>query len=124
MNIEDLTLKQARQLAAMFGQASGGEPLAAVAGKDCIIRSHMSGVWAGRVEGVCGDSVTLAPGARRAWQWSGAGSCSGLATTGPTGGKWPAPQHGHTVVLGVVEAIEATQAAMDAIAAMPIWSGR
>jgi len=129
MNIEDLTLKQIREIAAMAASIPGlapprEEPLASMVGLDVVVRSAQAGVWVGRVHDVAGYVVTLAPGARRAWYWTGAGSCSGLATTGPTGGKWPAAQYGLTTVLGVCEIIEATPEAMQAVADQPVWSGR
>lgn len=60
-----------------------------------IVRSSPSGVWFGVLESVEGtpdglERVVLSD-ARRCWQWTGAGSCSGLAAHGPLGGKIAVP---------------------------------
>ena len=89
MNIDDLTVGQARQLAAMFvGQPA---PVAAphpFTGKYCICRCSAAGVHAGEVVSVDGDTVILR-NSRRLWQWQArAGvALSGVAQNGIAGGK-------------------------------------
>ena len=84
MNIDDLTIAQAKQLAAMF---SGGnqEPQSPHIGKKCIIRTYASGVHFGTVVSVHGRSVELKD-ARRLWRWDVAPhgvSLSEVANHGP-----------------------------------------
>ena len=126
MNIDELTYKQLREIAAIFAPSTTQKPspYAGLVGRAVVIRANESGVWVGVIDSVQGTAITLAPGARRAWYWEGAGSCSGLAETGPTGGKWPAPSSGRVVVADVFEVLEATADAMAAVAAQPVWTGR
>ena len=93
MNIDELTVGQARQLAAMFvGQPA---PVAAphpFTGKYCICRCSAAGVHAGEVVSVDGDTVILR-NSRRLWQWQArAGvALSGVAQNGLAGGKLDTP---------------------------------
>lgn len=91
MNLDDLTIGEARKLAALFGNVA---PTAAPAstlytdliGKPVLVRSRGSGVWAATLDAhevnAAGNSVRLS-NARRLWSWTGAGECSSLALTGP-----------------------------------------
>ena len=62
-------------------------------GKMIVVRSNMSGVWLGKLKKYYlpsvggGLGVVVLTEARRAWEWKGAASCSGLATRGPSDGK-------------------------------------
>jgi hypothetical protein len=58
--------------------------------KKVVVRSRDSGVWHGKLVEIDANWVVLRE-ARRAWNWTGAATCSGLATHGPKGGKIPAP---------------------------------
>lgn len=87
MNIDDLTLKQAKELASIFGasnkndQASG---LNAFIGKKVIIRTYSAGVFFGKLEEKAGKEVILSD-ARRLWYWKTANngiSLSDLAAGG------------------------------------------
>ena len=89
MNIDELTVGQARQLAAMFA----GQPAPVAAphpfiGKYCICRCSAAGVHAGEVVAVSGDTVTL-KNSRRLWQWQARDglALSGVAQNGLAGGK-------------------------------------
>jgi len=91
MNIDDLTVGQARQLAAMFAPAVPLAPTSALhhfVGKYCICRCTGAGVNAGTVASVDGDRVILCD-SRRLWQWQArAGvALSGVAQNGLAGGK-------------------------------------
>lgn len=71
MNINDLTVGQAKELAAMFGSAT---PNAAArphpfAGKYVICRCSAAGVHAGTLVSVDGDTAILA-NSRRLWSWT------------------------------------------------------
>lgn len=85
MNIEELTIKQARELAALFGtqtpaQASKPNPFI---GKYVIARCYAAGVHAGTVESVDGDNVILRDSVRL-WSWKAKDgvALSGLAQNG------------------------------------------
>ena len=89
MNIDDLTIKDARELAKLFCQPTqnGNHPSV---GKFCVIRSYAAGVHVGTVASVTdsqsGREVRLT-NTRRIWSWDGALSCSEISQTGITGGK-------------------------------------
>lgn len=128
MNLDDLTIGQARELARLFGTASPSVPTAAPLGSDRIgkivlVRSRGSGVWIGRLVArmttAAGHSVQLAD-ARRLWSWQGAGECSSLALTGPSGGKIGpvcAP-----IVHEVLEEHEVTTEAAAAVGKIKVWT--
>jgi hypothetical protein len=84
-----------------------------------IVRSHLSGVWAGELESRAGEEVVLLR-ARRLWSWTGAASCSGLAVRGPSGGRICEPVE-RAVVRSVVEVLAATEVAKAAIAKVQPW---
>ena len=86
MNIEDLTLKQARELAALFGGGTTPPVQHPAVGKYCVVRTYSAGVHAGILQAASGTAVTLAD-SRRIWNWTGALSCSEIAVSGITGGK-------------------------------------
>lgn len=70
MNINDLTIGQAKELASMFGaskseQSSG---LNGMIGKKVIIRTYSAGVWFGVLVQKDGKEVIL-ENARRMYQW-------------------------------------------------------
>lgn len=66
MNINDLTIGQAKELAAMFGSTSGINDFAI--GQTVIIRTYSAGVWCGTLKRKAGNEVILT-NARRMWQW-------------------------------------------------------
>ena len=137
VNIEDLTIKQARELAAILstmgiGQSAPAAPTTTPGidldlapdriGKVVLVRSRGSGVWIGtlvaRSASAAGHSVTLT-NARRIWSWTGAAECSQLALTGPKDGKIgvvSAP-----VVHEILEEHAASDACVSAIAAIREW---
>lgn len=88
-------------------------------GKHVVVRSSQSGVWLGELVAQDGDTVTLTD-ARRAWQWTGAASCSGLAVRGPKGGKI-CEAVAVAEVLGVCEILLATDEAVAAWKAVTPW---
>lgn len=86
MNIEDLTIKQARELSALFGNNQPATQPHPAVGKYCVVRTYSAGVHAGVLQSARGTEVTLTD-SRRIWSWTGALSCSEIATTGISGGK-------------------------------------
>lgn len=84
MNIDDLTVGQAKQLVAMFGAAAAPAPAPhPFVGKFVICRCTAAGVHAGTLTSVDGDTAILA-NSRRLWRWMAE---SGVALSG-------AAQHG------------------------------
>ena len=89
MNINDLTIGQAKELAAMFaGQAVSAAAPHPFVGKYCICRCSAAGVHAGEVVSVSGDTVILR-NSRRLWSWQARDgvALSGVAQNGLAGGK-------------------------------------
>lgn len=94
MNINDLTIGQARELVALFGASSNPAAPSAQAphpfvGKYVIARCYSAGVHAGEVVAVDGENVTLKD-SRRLWSWNAKEgvALSGVAQHGlKTGGK-------------------------------------
>jgi hypothetical protein len=72
MNTDNLTIAQARQIAAMFGQPPGTLPANPAphpfVGKHVIARCYSAGVHAGEVMSVDGENVILKD-SRRLWSW-------------------------------------------------------
>lgn len=127
MNLDDLTIGDAKRLVAMLGgqvapASATVSPFAAMVGKRCLVRSRGSGVWAGSVssahEGPAGHTLTLTA-ARRLWSWSGAAECSAIAERGIEGGKigcLSAP-----IVAEVLEVHELSVTADATISRQPEW---
>lgn len=88
-------------------------------GKNVVVRSNMSGVWLGTLAAAEGDSRLL-KNARRAWSWEGAASCSGLATTGPEGGRICEPVE-IALIGDVCETLLATDEALKRWESIEAW---
>jgi hypothetical protein len=88
MNIEDLTIKQARELAALFGGVTANQsPANPFIGKRVLIRTYSAGVHIGTLVSVNGMEAHLKD-ALRLWKWEGGGlSLSAVATNGIKGGR-------------------------------------
>ena len=119
MNIEDLTLKQLRELQGLFLSGSGisceakfGHPFV---GKYVICRCESAGVHAGILVSQTGDKAIL-NGSRRLWSWTAkAGvALSGVAVHGLKGGKVDVmvPE---IALTGVIETIPTSEVARDTI---------
>lgn len=122
MNIEDLTIGQARQLAELFGNQAQPSPegLSDMVGKKCIIRTQSAGVWLGTVAKKAGREV-IVENARRLWYWKAAKSLSlsAVARYGVASKECKfAPEVG-TVWLEAIELIPATLAAISSIEETP-----
>ena len=124
MNIEDLTIKQARELAEIFG---GGDaaPQSPHIGKKCIIRTYASGVHFGELVSQSGRQVEL-KNARRLWRWDAAPhgiSLSEVATHGPVGSRSKiccvVPEMS---ILDGLEVIPCTDEAVDVIEAAKVYT--
>ena len=85
MNIDSLTIGEARQLAALFTpQSQHQHPMV---GRRCLIRTYSAGVHIGDVVAVNEMEVHL-QNALRLWKWEGGGlSLSSIASNGIKGGR-------------------------------------
>ena len=123
MNIEDLTIKQARELAAMFGGAPAAltataAPAHPFVGKYCIFRCYGAGVHAGELVSSDGTNA-IVKNSRRLWQWrakkgvalSGV-AMSGLSNPGKVDVELP-----DLALTDVIEIIPCTKAAEESIRA-------
>lgn len=85
MNINDLTIGQAKELAGLFSnqQVSSHDGIQFGIGKNVIIRTYSAGVWCGTLSQKSGNEVILT-NARRLWRWCAAESISlsGVANFG------------------------------------------
>lgn len=116
---ENLTIGKIREILSLFAPKAPPCLAAPLVGQNVVVRSSVSGVWMGRLDAASAHDVYLT-GARRLWQWTGATECSGLAVYGPGGGKiGPAVS---VVVHDAAEVLEATDAAMGRLAAVPVWT--
>lgn len=91
--------------------------------KYVIVRSNMSGVWAGYLHERNGQEITL-KNARRIWEWSGAASCSQLAVDGvskPNECKFPCEVE-EVMISEWVEIIPATDKSKNSIDKVPVWT--
>ncbi len=114
MNIDNLTIAQAREIAAMFGAAapSVAHPMV---GKYVILRCYSAGVHAGWLVSQHGDQAVLRD-SRRLWSWQAKGgiALSGLAVHGLKSGKIDAmlPE---IALTGVIETIPCSDVARETI---------
>ena len=86
MDINELTIGQAKELACLFGGVSNSEttkssPLDKVVGKICVVRTYSAGVHIGKVISVNGTECELED-SQRLWSWKGAFTLSEVALNG------------------------------------------
>ena len=92
MNIEELTIKDAREIASMFGgiqSATKKEPHPMI-GRRCVVRTYSAGVHIGTVKYVNPDNWNecILTDALRLWKWTDGGlSLSAVAKNGIKGGR-------------------------------------
>ncbi len=91
MNINNITIAQAKEILALLGGISGKESCVnhanSMVGKYVIARCYSAGVHAGIVSSVDGDTVIL-KNSRRLWSWKAKDgvALSGLAQSGINSG--------------------------------------
>ncbi len=68
MNINDLTIGQAKELSSIFGRGKESGTLNGMIGKYVIIRTYSAGNWCGVLSEKSGNEVIIT-GARRMYQW-------------------------------------------------------
>ncbi len=115
MNIDDLTVKQAREIAALFSGHAAVSPTLknGLIGKYVIVRCHDAGVHAGVLVSHKNRECVLEK-ARRLWYWKPAKKASflsGVATEGlHDDSKIGAPIHIHlTEICEIIECLEAAE---------------
>ena len=116
MNIEDLTIKQARELAALFGPQTPAAKQHPFVGRYVVARCYAAGVHAGVVASVDGENVTL-KNSRRLWSWKAKDgvALSGVAQTGVQSGCKIDVMNPEIYLTGVCELIPASEAAQESI---------
>ena len=69
ININDLTIGQAKQLSSLFDASQPQKTLGlnSMIGKKCIVRTYSAGVWFGEIAQKSGNEV-IVKNARRMWQ--------------------------------------------------------
>ena len=105
MKIDDLTIGEAKALAAIF---TGAPPIVThpMLGRRCLIRTYSAGVHIGDVVAVNGMEVQL-KNALRLWKWEGGGlSLSAVANNGINGGRLN--KTGEVYLTNVIEFIPTT----------------
>lgn len=75
MDINDLTIGQAKELAGMFGGTQPASTLNSMLGQQVIVRTYSAGNWFGTLAEKAGNEVILSD-ARRMWKWRAAQSIS------------------------------------------------
>lgn len=87
MEIDDLTIGEAKKLACQFGKKEEGNCCHPMLGKRCLIRTYSAGVHIGDVVYVKDMEVKL-ENSLRLWKWEGGGlSLSAVAQNGIKGGR-------------------------------------
>lgn len=117
MNINELTIGQAKELAAIFSGSAQKETLAyEYIGKQVIIRTYSAGVWFGVLSQKSGNEVILKD-ARRMWRWFAAKSISlsGVAVHGIERDKSKIAPAVDAVWLEAIEIIPVSGAAAESI---------
>lgn len=117
MNIEDLTLREIKQIAQMVNsnQCSKQQSSHPFIGKHVIARCYSAGVHAGIVESVDGENVVLTDSVRL-WSWKAKDgiALSGVAQSGLKEGKKDT-MNPVIYLTGVCELIPTTLTSMESI---------
>lgn len=118
MNLDELTIGQAKQLSSMFGGQlqQSQQTLNCMIGKKCIVRTSSAGVWFGEIHEKAGNEV-IVKNARRMWKWWAAESISlsGVAVYGINQDKSSICPAVDSVWLEAIELIPASDAAIKSI---------
>ena len=121
MNIDELTIKQVKELTSFIAPINSVALHGAV-GKKCVVRTYASGVHFGEVVSVAsndGRSRCELRNSRRIWSWDGAFTLSAVATAGinKADSKVSVVTKAHFIE-DAIEFIPATQEAVDCIESM------
>jgi len=110
MNIDNMTIGEAKAIAALFSnqlqpQSGGAHPMI---GRRCVIRTYSAGVHIGDVVSVTNGMEVLLKNALRLWKWEGGGlSLSAVANNGIKGGRLN--RTGEIYLTNVIEFIPITE---------------
>ena len=121
MNINDLTIGQAKELASMFGQKqSESRGLNYMVGKQVIIRTYSAGVWFGELSQKDRNEVILV-NARRMWAWWAKEgiSLSAVSVNGIKESKSKIAEAVPSVWLEAIEIIPCSESAIKTIESAP-----
>ena len=119
MNIDNLTIGQAKELIALFGnaQTQPQQPgMNNMIGKKCVVRTYSAGVWFGEVAEKSGNEV-IVKNARRMWKWCAEEGIS-LSSVALHGVKQDQSKIVEPVPAVWLEAIELTPASDKAISSI------
>lgn len=118
MNIDDLTIGQAKELTKIFGANSDSSGLNHSIGKKCIVRTYNAGVWFGTIYQKSGKEVIVGD-ARRMYRWWAAESISlsAVALHGLNLEKSKICEAVESIWLEAVEIIPCTKKSIDSIEA-------
>lgn len=115
MNIDNLTIARAREIAAMFGNFAASSKPHPFVGKYVLMRCYAAGVHCGWLVSQDGDQAVLRE-ARRLWSWTANDgvALSGVAIHGLKSGKVDTlvPE---IALTGVIETIPCSDAARESI---------
>lgn len=121
IDINSLTIGQAKELSAIFGSSQHQQSgLNNMIGKKCIVRTYSAGVWFGEIAEKAGNEV-IVKNARRMWKWWAAEGIS-LSSVSLHGIKRDQSKIVEAVPAVWVEAIElipASDKAIDSIEGAP-----
>lgn len=122
MNINDMTIRQAKEIAAMFGNNTPADNpgLNNMLGKMVIVRTYTAGVFFGKLTAKSGTEVILSD-ARRLWYWHAKKSISlsAVAKYGLNGEKSKICAALDEQWLDAIEIILCTPAAIKSIEEQP-----
>lgn len=108
MELDNLTIGDAKKLASMFNNHTQTQPLYhPMVGRRCLIRTYSAGVHIGDVENVTNGTEVLLKNALRLWKWEGGGlSLSSVASQGIKGGRLD--RTGEVLITNAIEFIPTT----------------
>ena len=121
INIEELTIGQAKELATLFNAPQQPQTgLNSMLGKKCVVRTYSAGVWFGEIVEKSGNEVIL-KNARRMWYWHAAESISlsAVALHGINQNRSKIVAAVPTVWLEAIELIPASDKAVASIEGAP-----
>ena len=121
IDINSLTIGQAKELASLFGAAQPQQPsLNSMIGKKCVVRTYSAGVWFGYVAEKSGNEV-IVKNARRMWRWWAAEgiSLSSVALHGVKHNESKIVEAVPAVWLEAIELIPASEKAIASIEGAP-----
>ena len=117
INIEELTIGQAKELATLFSAPQRPQTgLNSMLGKKCVVRTYSAGVWFGEIAEKSGSEV-IVKNARRMWKWWAAEGIS-LSSVARQGVKQDQSKIVEAVPAVWLEAIELIPASDKAIASI------